>query len=199
VNGLSVVADGQAGEASGQLVTGDYFAGLGVLPLRGRTLTAADDRADADPVAVITYRYWQRRFDRDQAIIGKAIDVNRLRVEIVGITPEGFDGIRVGESSDLTLRMRLSPRLAANGQPRSARWNDRRSCPVACRGAVRQGRLLRCWRKRPGDYRFSRPRSHGCRDPVCVYSRETGCASRSDSGSPTRITESAVPARAAFA
>src|SRR5215468_10440752 len=47
--------DGQAETASGQLVSGNYFAGLGLPVLLGRTLTNDDDKASAEPAAVISY------------------------------------------------------------------------------------------------------------------------------------------------
>ena len=63
---VNVLVDGQPEiEASAQLVSGTYYAGLGVSPALGRLLTPEDDRAGAAPVAVISYRYWQRRFAGD--------------------------------------------------------------------------------------------------------------------------------------
>jgi predicted permease len=115
---LNVVADRQTDTASGLFVTGRYFAGLGVRAARGRTLTTADDRPDAEPVAVISHRYWRRRFAGDPGVIGKTIDVNRLRVAIVGVTPEGFDGPRMTESNDITLPVAAAARLDSTGRAR---------------------------------------------------------------------------------
>ncbi len=48
--------------ARGALVSGNYFALLGVPAAAGRTLTEADDRgAGAAPVAVLSDAYWRRR------------------------------------------------------------------------------------------------------------------------------------------
>jgi MacB-like periplasmic core domain len=58
---LNVNAGGQADVASGQAVSGNYYAGLGVRAMLGRTLTDEDDRAAASPVAALSHRYWQRR------------------------------------------------------------------------------------------------------------------------------------------
>src|SRR5260370_1403614 len=93
--------DRQADTVSGLFVTGRYFAGLGVQASLGRILSESDDRPQAEPVAVISHRYWQRRFASDPSAVGTTIKVNRLPVVIVGITPEGFDGPRMGESSDI--------------------------------------------------------------------------------------------------
>src|SRR3954470_2105401 len=117
---LNIVADRQVDTASGLFVTGNYFAGLGVPALVGRTLSPSDDRPEAEPVAVISHRYWHRRFAGDPGILGQPINVNRLPVLIVGITPEGFDGPRMGESYDVTLPIALAARLSPTGRARSA-------------------------------------------------------------------------------
>ena len=115
---LNIVADGQADTASGLFVTGGYFAGLGVQAIVGRTLSVSDDRPQAEPVAVISHRYWRRRFAGDPSVVGKTIDVNRSPVVIVGITPEGFDGPRMSESSDITLPIAIAARLSPTGRAR---------------------------------------------------------------------------------
>ena len=60
--------------AAGQLVSGGYFALLGVKAIAGRTLGPEDDRLpDAQAVAMISDGYWQRRFGRDPGIVGRPI------------------------------------------------------------------------------------------------------------------------------
>ena len=113
---LSIVSDRQAETASGLLVTGDYFSGLGVPALIGRTISSTDDRPEAEPVAVISHRYWQRRFSGDSNVVGKTIEVNRSDVVIVGVAREGFHGVRMTESSDVTLPMAMASRLSHTGQ-----------------------------------------------------------------------------------
>jgi len=60
--GLNVNADGLADFANAQAVTGNYYEVLGVPAFMGRTITYSDDNSAAAPVAVISYRYWQKRF-----------------------------------------------------------------------------------------------------------------------------------------
>ncbi len=99
---LNVVVDGQAEVAQGQLVSGGFFATLGVNALLGRILTEDDDKIPGGhPVAVISYNYWQRRFARDPAISGKSVAVNGYPFTIIGVTPPDFFGVTVGESPDL--------------------------------------------------------------------------------------------------
>lgn len=104
-NRMTLLIDGQPDTSDmGQLVSGDYFVGLGVSAIAGRTLTDADDQPSAPPVGVISYRFWERRFNRDPSVIGKTIQVNRVPVTLIGITPPGFAGaMQIGESVDISL------------------------------------------------------------------------------------------------
>src|SRR5262245_13297609 len=62
-NQVNVIADGEPEERiSAQLVSGNYYGALGVPAAIGRPLTLADDRPDGPAVAVISFRYWDRRF-----------------------------------------------------------------------------------------------------------------------------------------
>jgi predicted permease len=109
---LNVSVDGQAEIASGQFVTGNFHSGLGVRPVLGRLIIDDDDRASANPVAVISYRYWQRRFGLDPAALGKTININNVPFTIIGATPPKFyAGMEVGNAPDLTFPLALSPRL----------------------------------------------------------------------------------------
>jgi hypothetical protein len=53
---VNISVRGQAEIVVGQVVSGNYFTGLGAPALLGRTLTDADDRGDAAPAAVISYK-----------------------------------------------------------------------------------------------------------------------------------------------
>src|SRR5262245_48094217 len=112
---LNVLAGGQADVANGQVVSGNYYAGLGVQPLLGRVLTDEDDKPNAAPVAVLSYRYWQKRFGADAGIVGKQINLNKVAFTVIGVTPRGFDGAgQVGETRDITVPLALEPQLNAD-------------------------------------------------------------------------------------
>ena len=109
---LSVNVDGEAEVATGQAVSGNYFAGLGVPPLRGRLLTDEDDKPGAIPVAVISHRYWVKRFSNSEAAVGKQINLNNVSFTIVGVTPPGFDGtMGAGTTQDVTIPIAIEPQL----------------------------------------------------------------------------------------
>jgi predicted permease len=109
---LNVSADGQADVASGQVVSGNYYAGLSVQAMIGRTITDEDDKASASPVAVLSYRYWQRRFSGDPGVIGKQINLNNVAFTVIGVTPPGFDGTgQAGSTRDVTIPIAWEPQM----------------------------------------------------------------------------------------
>ena len=96
-----------------QVVSGGYFSGLGVPPIAGRLIMPADDQPNAEPVAVVSYRYWQGRLGGDPAAVGKVISINRVPVTVIGVTPPSFQGaLQVGEAVDLTLPLAAMSRIA---------------------------------------------------------------------------------------
>jgi putative ABC transport system permease protein len=84
------------------MVSGTYFSAMAVKAVVGRTFTAEVDKLrDANPVAVISYRYWKNRFAHDPAIVGRRIRVRQTSLEIIGVAQPGFSGETVGEAPDM--------------------------------------------------------------------------------------------------
>jgi len=75
-------------------VSGNYFKVLGVSASIGRTIEDSDEQASAEPVAVISHGFWQRRFSGDTSIVGKTVRMNNTPVTIVGVLPASFIGIQ---------------------------------------------------------------------------------------------------------
>ena len=103
--------DGQASLAEGELVTGDYFSGLGVSPILGRAIAADDERPSAPRVAVISYGYWSRQFGSNPAVIGKHVDIKAVPFTIIGVAPPEFFGIQPGRAIDFWAPLVDDPRL----------------------------------------------------------------------------------------
>ncbi|PYV39309.1 MAG: hypothetical protein DMG06_23520, partial [Acidobacteria bacterium] len=111
--GLNVNIDGKAELAAGQLVSGDYYRGLGIQAALGRTITAEDEKASGQtPVAVISYGYWKRRFGLDPSAVGKSINLNAIPFTIIGVTPPEFFGLQPGSSPDISIPITLQPQVA---------------------------------------------------------------------------------------
>lgn len=75
---------------AGANVTGDFFAVLGLEPLRGRLLGPDDDRAGGPRVAVVSAELWHRRFGSDPSLVGRTITLGSEPYTVVGVAPEGF-------------------------------------------------------------------------------------------------------------
>jgi len=109
---VAVTIDGQPEYVDADFVSGSYFDVLGVGAARGRTFAADDDQPGRPVVAVISDRYWQRRFARDPAVVGRTLYAGKVPVTVVGVTPPGFFGRKaVGKSADVVLPMFIQPRL----------------------------------------------------------------------------------------
>jgi len=100
-----------AQRASSHLVSGNYFAVLGVNAFRGRLLTPADDQPDAPPTAVMSFRYWQEQWNGDPQIVNQKIFLNGKSFTVVGITPPDFFGTRVRRSPDLWVPLVYQPQI----------------------------------------------------------------------------------------
>jgi predicted permease len=91
VPGLS--ADGRADQLLAAYVTGNYFSTLGVKPLLGRLILANEENQPGEqPVLVLGYSYWQKRFNGDPRVVGKKVLLNGMPATIVGVVPKQFMG-----------------------------------------------------------------------------------------------------------
>jgi predicted permease len=96
----------------GYLVTGNFFSVLGLAADHGRLLSPGDDVSPGGPpVAVISRELWQTRFAGRPDIIGHEIRLNGNVFTIVGVTPAGFPGPRVGTVRHLYAPMAMQPVL----------------------------------------------------------------------------------------
>jgi putative ABC transport system permease protein len=84
---------GQAEVVSGELVSGDYFEGLGLAPRAGRLLQPSDDlAADAGTPVVISERLWRRWLGSNPSAIGQVVRMAGYPLTIVGVAPDAFRG-----------------------------------------------------------------------------------------------------------
>jgi predicted permease len=104
---------GSAQAVWGELVSGNYFAVLGVKPALGRVFRAEEDgdTPGAYPVAVISHRLWKTRFHGDPRAIGKTLRVNRRELTVVGVAPQEFPGTMPGLAFDLWVPVTMGKEL----------------------------------------------------------------------------------------
>ncbi len=93
------------------LVSPNFFSSLGVHAALGRGLTVEDERTAAMN-AVLGYGFWQRRFQRDASVLGRSIVLRGHPFTIVGVTPEGFNGLAVDTSPDIRVPSAVNRSLA---------------------------------------------------------------------------------------
>jgi predicted permease len=119
---LNVGEPGRPERKYGLLVSGNYFSGLGLTPLRGRLL-ADDDTAQPGgaPVIVISHAFWQSHLRGSESAIGHILRVNDRPVTVVGIAPEGFIGTMSGLVFDLWAPATMAPVLLSGSRELDAR------------------------------------------------------------------------------
>jgi predicted permease len=103
------------------LVSGSYFAVLGIEAAAGRLLEPADDVRSTAGAAVISDRYWLRHFGRSPSAVGTSLTIVNRIFTVVGVTPPSFVGARAGSPPDLMLPL-LS--MMSDGQRTEAGFNS---------------------------------------------------------------------------
>jgi len=112
LSGLTIVGPKGAATADALMVSGDYFDGYGAQAFIGRTLQAGDEASQADPVAVITYRWWEREYDLDPQAIGQMTTLNGHPFTIVGVMPRDYCGPQIGDMAQIYMPMSAQPLLS---------------------------------------------------------------------------------------
>lgn len=88
---LILSGDGESERVVGGRVTSSYFTVFATAPLHGRTFGAAEDVPGQGVVAVLSHRFWVRRFGADPAAVGRTILLNNEPHTVIGVMPARFD------------------------------------------------------------------------------------------------------------
>ena len=110
---LNIGEGDRAGRIWGELVSGNYFAVLGVKAVLGRMFSQQEcgDKPDACPVAVIGDGLWKSRFQGDPGVIGKTIVLNRQHFTVIGVAPADFHGCMPGLTFAIWMPLTMGARL----------------------------------------------------------------------------------------
>ena len=103
-------------QAEGDMVSGNFFSGLGVPIIRGRGFTPQDETDNA-PLAVISYDYWTGRFARDPDVLGRTLYVKGVPFMIAGVAAPGFEGVDATHSTDFWIPLQNRAELNVLGNP----------------------------------------------------------------------------------
>jgi predicted permease len=120
LNGLTVIGPKGAKTTDAMMVSGDFFEGYGAKALIGRTTSPGDESPEAEPVAVITYRFWEKEYNLDSGVIGQMVTINGYQFTIIGVMPRAYCGPQIGDMAQIYVPMSAQP-LLHNHHPLDAR------------------------------------------------------------------------------
>jgi putative ABC transport system permease protein len=112
---FNLAEGGRSRIVRGMYVNGEFFQTLGVAPVAGRLLSAADDQRGCGlPGAVISYAFWQKEFAGKPSVLGSKLVIDGHPTEVVGVTPPDFYGVEVGRAYEVAIPICSEPLI--NGE-----------------------------------------------------------------------------------
>jgi len=117
---LWIEARGVTGEGFVEAITPGFHESLGLTPLLGRFISEQDAPGDgpAAAVAVISHRFWQRRYGGEPSAIGDQLLINKVPFTIIGVTPPDYSGLYVENGVDFAVPLgTLGRQLPTNQYP----------------------------------------------------------------------------------
>jgi predicted permease len=116
---FNVSADNLTERLIGEMVSANYFRTLGVIMAAGRDFRPEEDEAAGrNPVAVISHRLWQHRWNGDQGAIGKEIVINNHPFTIIGVAAKDFRGYQLPTAHSVWVPLHMAPQIQASGDER---------------------------------------------------------------------------------
>jgi hypothetical protein len=104
-------------EATGEMVSGNFFSGLGVRMRVGGGFKMEDERRHT-PMVVLSLAYWTHLYSRDPGVAGRTIYIAGVPFAILGVAEEGFSGVEPGRPTDFWIPLQSSPELNPWGSSR---------------------------------------------------------------------------------
>ena len=116
----TLASGSEAVRTTAEVVTGNFFAVLGVEPALGRLLVPSDDAPGQNPVIVFSYAYWAGHLGADPRVLNSRMLMNGQPVLVAGVSPRGFRGLLTGRDPDffapMSMMGMISPGMDANDQ-----------------------------------------------------------------------------------
>jgi predicted permease len=106
---FNLAEGGEVRNASAMWVNGDYFNTLGVRPVAGRLLMAADDHRGCPATVVASESFWDSELGRSASAIGRPLRLSGKPYTLVGVAPREFFGVDVGASTQLYVPLCAEP------------------------------------------------------------------------------------------
>jgi putative ABC transport system permease protein len=133
---VDVSGAGTPERVPGELVSGNYFDVLGVVPALGRVFSTYDETVPGgNPVVVLSYGFWARYFGSDPTVLNKTLNVNGTSLTIVGVARKNYQGIQIGLTPGLFIPITMKQQMA----PARRTLMDRKDHWVQILGRLRPG------------------------------------------------------------
>ena len=87
---MNLSGKGEPDHVIGHPVEANFFVLLGARPLLGRTFATGEDGSGRDRVVILSYGLWQSKFDGDPKIVGRQIELDNRKYDVIGVMPAGF-------------------------------------------------------------------------------------------------------------
>ncbi len=141
--GVAVIRDAAPETRFANIVSGNFFQLMGVVPSLGRAFTLDEDRIPGrDAVTVISYSTWRQEFGGATDVVGRKLWVSGIEFTVIGVTPEDFAGTeptRIRQA--LYIPLAMWPRLM--NSPRVSPLEDRSSRYLTLKGRLRPSVTMR--------------------------------------------------------
>lgn len=139
--GFAAAPGATAKVAGGMLVSGNYFAVLGVAPELGRFFRSdEDDVPGRDAVAVVDYDFWRRELAADPDVVGRRILLNGAEFTLVGVAPESFRGLHIFSRPDVYAPLAMASAFSTD--PHRSFFDDRDARELSLRARLAPGTTL---------------------------------------------------------
>jgi predicted permease len=115
---MNATIHGTARRVRVEMVSGNYYSGLGVRPQLGRPIQPTDETLQgAGTQVIISEGIWERDFGRSPSVLGQTITLNQAAMTVVGVNPRGFTGADNSQfSPDLFVPLSMQPVLDPKGK-----------------------------------------------------------------------------------
>ena len=136
----SFVLSGSHEYIFGQIVSGNYFSVLGAEMALGRAFSPEEDRGlGAHPVMVLSYGFWQRRFNADPGIIGKTLKLTGQPYTVIGVAAREFIGTEP-DAPQFWVPLMMRDQIIQAGDWNHKRWlTERNADSFALTGRLKPG------------------------------------------------------------
>jgi predicted permease len=87
----ALTGDGEPAQVSVAVVSADFLEVMGATPVLGRDFRAEENGEGRNAVVLLGHAFWRQRFGGDPRVVGRAVTLNGVTREVVGVLPPEFD------------------------------------------------------------------------------------------------------------